>query len=177
MGLTQALGFSVENGRTVVTTAGTPVPLLGIAYATGTVTTAVGSDVITGASTVWTLLNTVGMTMKTAGGNKYKIREFIDATHVRIEGVVASAEAGVAYQNYRRPKTYGISLQVHVGSAGTKGYFGIDGQVDQNSSPIKGFELVKGAVPTVYPIDLASSDIWVDVDTSGERMEWMIYNA
>lgn len=180
MGLTQELPMFVSlQGRTVLTTLGTPLPLLGVTYATGTITTTVGNNIIEGSGTTWNVSNLPDIIndyiFKTLAGEKFRIKRIIDATHIEIVGIPAAAESAVAYQIYRRPHCAAIIIGANSANTGTILRFGIDGQVDHNSSPTKGLMLVSEASrPYTLPIDLYDTDIWADSDNSGDIIEWML---
>ena len=169
MGLFEVAGaVNMLNGWTAVATAGTELPLLGVTYATGTLTTYAGQRQIIGSGTVWTAAM-VGQTLRTAGDQLYTIVNRVSNTELEVREACVTAESGVAYKIYRRPRSRYVYIKAK--STNTNPMFvGVYG----NISSTVGWSLAAGDQILGMKVDLSQVHLWVDATTNGEIVHWIV---
>jgi hypothetical protein len=177
--LTQNLGHPFRNGQTTVATATTAVPIMGVTYATGTITGDIGGRILNGSGTDFTAPGSiVGFRLLTAGGNTYTIVEVVSTTRIKVqedivtETDIATGGAGVAFRIYEMPKCAGIVLaNVQPAASATNiMYFGKRGA----AAAASGMPLFPGGLPVLLPIDLSKDDMWIDGAVNTTKVAWLL---
>lgn len=171
------LGYTnLRNGQTDIAAAGTPVPLLGVTYATGTVKATPGTRIFTGTGTTFSAANTPpGYRFLTAGGNPYTILKHHLTTRLEVmediadETDIEPAEAGVAFKVYEMPQTAKVLVWPERGNTGGL-FIGVRGSTSATTS---GYPLALGT-RFAQNVNLANVDLWVDVATSGDDADWIL---
>lgn len=176
------LDYVFESGSTQNGTSGAALPILGVSYGVGSV--GPGASIISsGANTniMWGVLGTnwhtsavvAGYWLKTSTGNDYKITEVISPTRLKMDRKIVN-ESTATYKIYRRPTTNKIYVQSNVENTNPYIFVAENGAVDASASPATGLMVSTGQGFKVFDVNLANTDLWIDVNSDDDVVDWAI---
>lgn len=160
----------ISTGQKTIATSGTPLPLLGVTYSTGTVTLVSGSNMVTGATTEWAANlptpHEIDYKIKTAGGKFYRVKEVHSDTSLEIYGTATASETTAAYQAYKTPHTDRILIK---GITASEEVYVCANSGDKDS----GHEVAaQGTVELL--VDLHFADIWIDASADTTKYSYLL---